>query len=129
MSLTDCPQAYSGKDKGWPHLLQFWASYLPSITASSPPPPQLTPYPPGEETCVVGEGIGLKLTTEQASTVIEALIGVVIGAFVLCVFFFGFCMVYRARANRTEAQGQQGSGKDLGHYMDNVEREEYSSRL
>ena len=47
--------------------------------------------------CSVGEGIGLNLSPAEAETVIEVLIGVIIGAFILLVLFFGGCMAYRSR--------------------------------
>ncbi|XP_022079595.1 uncharacterized protein LOC110973232 [Acanthaster planci] len=114
MSLTDCPQAFSGVDNDWPHLLRFWASYLPSITAPVPPPPEVTPCPPDQEPCTVGESIGLKLTPEEASTIIQALIGTTVGALVLSVFFLGGCVAYKTRANQAEKQNaRKKANKDL----------------
>ncbi|XP_022079650.1 uncharacterized protein LOC110973268 [Acanthaster planci] len=124
MSLTDCPQVYSGNDNDWAHLLRFWATYLPSITAPIPPSPEITSCPPDQEPCVVGEGIGLKLTQEQASTVIQALIGAFIGALLLSVFFFGGCMAYRSRVNQIGEKGLQGTEKGF-----EVAEREYSSHL
>ncbi|XP_038056981.1 uncharacterized protein LOC119728715 [Patiria miniata] len=129
MSLTDCPQAYSGNDNNWQHLLQFWASYLPSITAPVTPPAEVTPCPPDPEPCLVGEGIGLKLTSQEASTLIEALIGAVIGALVLAVFFLGGCLAYRARARGIETRSQGEMGKSRPNYLDIAEREEFNSKL
>ncbi|XP_022079597.1 carboxylesterase 1D-like [Acanthaster planci] len=129
MSLTDCPQAYSGVDNDWPHLLRFWAAYLPTITSPVPPPSEVTPCPPDQEPCVVGEGIGLKLSSEQATAVIETLIGAVIGALVLSVFFFGGCMAYRARVDRIERHNLRATREGLPYKLDVGEREESSSPL
>ena len=93
-----------------------------------PSPPEMTPCPPGQEPCVVGEDIGLKLTPDQANTVIEALIGAVIGALVLSALFFGGCLAYRARAHQVEGKSQRSKERDLGYNLEVADRE-YSSHL
>ncbi|XP_038061737.1 neuroligin-4, X-linked-like [Patiria miniata] len=129
MSLTDCPQALSGNDNNWQHLLRFWASYLPSITAPAPTPPEPTPCPPeptpcppdrpcppDPEPCTVSVG-GLRLPLSEASTVIAALIGTTVGVGVLAIIFLGLCVANKkARANGAEKENRwMEAGVDLTH--------------
>ncbi|XP_038054546.1 uncharacterized protein LOC119726772 [Patiria miniata] len=135
MSLTDCPQALSGNDNNWQHLLRFWANYLPSITAPAPTPPEPTPCPPeptpcppdrpcplDPEPCTVSVG-GLRLPLSEASTVIAALIGTTVGVGVLAIIFLGLCVANKkARANGAEKEKRlMEAGVGLTHIdtMDN----------
>ncbi|XP_033631537.1 uncharacterized protein LOC117293354 [Asterias rubens] len=108
MSLTGCPEVQSGWDYDWPHLVQFWSNLLPSITMLSPSA-KPTNYPDTTdptEPCLVGKGIGLNLTQDEATFLIEVLVGALIGSLILSVLFLGGCVAYKTRSAQYEKQSK-----------------------
>ena len=101
LALDPCSDTHSGFDNGWDHTLRFWAYLMPTVAVPpKPTPPVVTASP---KPCIVGENIGLHLTTEQASTLIQALIGVSVGLVCLMLLFVGGCAAFRARAIKSES--------------------------
>ncbi len=56
------------------------------------------------EPCLVGKSLGLNLTPDDATFLIEALVGVLIASLVLSVLFLGGCVAYKIRSARYEKQ-------------------------
>ena len=103
MSLTGCPEVQSGLDYDWPHLVQFWSNLLPSITTKPTNSPDTTDP---TEPCLVGKGIGLNLTQDEATFLIEVLVGALIGSLILSVLFLGGCVAYKTRSAQYEKQSK-----------------------
>ena len=64
------------------------------------------PAPPTpQDPCFVGEGLGIKLTVEQAAFLIEVLTGIIIALLVLSVIICGACCGQRKQIleNKTHA--------------------------
>lgn len=115
MSLTGCPEVQSGLDYDWPHLVQFWSNLLPSITTKPTNSPDTTDP---TEPCLVGKGIGLNLTQDEATFLIEVLVGALIGSLVLSVLFLGGCVAYKTRSARYEKQSKSVYQMDSYNHLD-----------
>ncbi|XP_072040819.1 LOW QUALITY PROTEIN: uncharacterized protein [Amphiura filiformis] len=102
LQVDACPSV-SETGFGESHL-RFWTEVISSLV--SPPPPR-----PGEkEKCIVGEELGISLTPEQAATLFEILIGVIIALLVVWVITCGACCGARKQINENKT-----SAYELGH--------------
>ncbi|XP_022079698.1 uncharacterized protein LOC110973311 [Acanthaster planci] len=108
LTLDPCPDIHSGLDNDWDHTLRFWTDLMPIVTV--PPKPTTPVVTAAPEPCVVGENIGLNLSIDEASTLIQALIGLSVGLLCIILFFVGGCVAYRARAVKLESAFAGGGG-------------------
>ena len=97
--------------------VEFWTDYLPQLSrtaAKSCPAPQATDPPstdkPDCKEIFFGEGLGLKLTEQQAETLIEAFMFSIVALLVLLIILVGAVLGHKFRSRRRKAEATWNGG-------------------
>ncbi|XP_022100211.1 uncharacterized protein LOC110984375 [Acanthaster planci] len=90
LSVDPCPEARSGVDDGWKHKLRFWSELLATVAKPRPTLSDTTSMP-SDPVCIIGT-LGLEISPETASLLIEILLGVSVAIFaILMTLAFSAC--------------------------------------